>query len=81
MADHRAAARPERQAVDVSALLNSRLIGYSVVPGRASGSPTASALMRCAAATIPLEQERRRLERRGDVVEAEVRRRRSAAAR
>ena len=29
--------------------LNSRLIEYSVVPGRDVGSPTASVLMRCAA--------------------------------
>ena len=29
--------------------LNSRLIGYSVVPGGTVGSPTASVLMRCAA--------------------------------
>ena len=52
--------------------LNSRLIGYSVVPGRAVGiadRQRADALRR---GEIPLEQQRRRPQRRGDVVEAEV---------
>ena len=61
--------------------LNSRLIGYSVVPGahvRIADRQRADALRR---REIPLEQEWRRLQRGRDVVEAEVRRRRSAAAR
>ena len=59
----RAAARAERQTVDVLVLVNSRLIGYSVVPGRTFGiahGQRADALRR---GEIALEQQRRGLQR------------------
>ena len=70
--DHRAAACAERQAVDVSALAEfaaDRILGGPGPHVRVAHGHRADALRR---GDIPLEQQRRRLQRGGDVVEAEV---------
>ena len=72
MTDHRAAARAERQALDVSALAEfaaDRILGRSRPHVGIAHRQRADALR---GGEIPLEQERRRPQRRGDVVEAEV---------
>ena len=53
--------------------LNSRLMECSVVPGLTCGSPTAIALTRSRRVHVSLQQQRRRFERRRDVVEPELR--------
>ena len=52
--------------------LNSRLIEYSVVPGRHLGIAHRHRADALRGGDVPLEQQRRRLQRRRDVVEAEV---------
>ena len=69
---HAAAARAERQPVDVPFWLKSRLIEYSAVPALHLGIADRQRADALRGGEVAVEQQRRRAQRRGDVVEAEV---------